>query len=184
MHQAKNLTWKQERFLSEYLLSGNAAEAVRRAGYQTCYPSEVGQGLKRHPRARTALIEAQEARARRLEIQAELVASKYMQFMESALGVKDFETALKALNQLCIKLKVFERHQALPLLEIMEQAPNDQEGMLRATIGVLAIAGKYDELLKALKLKAQLEQASNAEGMYEQALLSLEQLLYSTLSVL
>ena len=67
----------------------------------------------------------------------------------------------------------------------MEKAPNDWEGMLRATIGVLAIAGKYDELLKALKLKAQLEQASNAEGMYEQALLSLEvwKLLFSTLSV-
>ena len=46
MHQAKNLTWKQERFVSEYLLSGNAAEAVRKAGYQTRYPSEVGYGLK------------------------------------------------------------------------------------------------------------------------------------------
>jgi phage terminase small subunit len=174
MHQVRNLTWKQERFVSEYLLSGNAAEAVRRAGYQTRYPSEVGYGFKRHPKVRTALVEAQEARARRLEIQADLVDSKYMQLMEKALEAKDFETALKALNQLCIKLKVVERHQALPLLEIMEQAPNDWEGMLRATIGVLAIAGKYDELLKALKLKAQLEQASNAEGMYEQALLSLE----------
>ena len=174
MHQAKNLTWKQERFVSEYLLSGNAAEAVRKAGYQTRYPSEIGYGLKRHPKVRTALVEAQEARARRLENQADLVASKYMQLMERALDAKDFEAALKALNQLCNKLKVFERHQALPLLEAMEQAPNDWEGMLRATVGALAIAGKYDELLKALKLKAQLEKASNAEGMYEQALLSLE----------
>ena len=56
----------------------------------------------------------------------------------------------------------------------MEQAPNDWEGMLGASTGVLAIAGKYDELLKALKLKAQLEQASNAEWIYEKALLSLE----------
>ena len=123
---------------------------------------------------RTALVEAQEARARRLEIQADLIASNYLQLMERALEAKDFETTLKALNQLCNKLKVFERHQALPLLEIMEQAPYDWEGMLRATIGVLAIAGKYDELLKALNLKAQLEQANNAVGMYEQALLSLE----------
>ena len=152
MHQAKNLTWKQERFVSEYLLSGNAAEAMRRAGYQTRYPSEVGYGLKRHPKVRTALVEAQEARARRLEIQADLVDSKYMQLMERALEAKDFETALKALKQLCDKLKVFQRHQALPLLEIMEQAPNDWEGMLRATIRVLAIAVKYDELFKALKL--------------------------------
>ena len=81
---------------------------------------------------------------------------------------------MKALNQLCNKLKVFVRHQALPLLEIMEQAPNDWEGMLRASIGLLAIAGKYDELLKAWKLKAQLEQSGNAEGMYEKALLSLK----------
>ena len=86
MHQAKSLTWKQERFVSEYLLSGNAAEAVRRAGYQTRYPSKVGYGLKRHPKVRTALVVAQEARARRLEIQAYLVASKYMQLMDKALG--------------------------------------------------------------------------------------------------
>jgi phage terminase small subunit len=46
--------------------------------------------------------------------------------------------------------------------------------MLRATIGVLAIAGKYDELLKALQLKAKIEQGGNAKGIYEQALLSLE----------
>ena len=78
MHRAKSLTWKQERFVSEYLLSGNAAEAVRKAGYQTRYPSEVGYGLKRHRKVRTSLVEAQEARVRRLEIQADLVASKYM----------------------------------------------------------------------------------------------------------
>ena len=97
-----------------------------------------------------------------------------MELIERALETKDFETALQALNQLCQRLRIFERHQALPLLETMEQAPNDWEGMLRATIGVLAIAGNYDELLKALKLKAQLEQSGNAEGMYEKALLSLE----------
>ena len=56
----------------------------------------------------------------------------------------------------------------------MEQAPNDWEGMLGATIGVFAIAGKYDELLKALKLKALLGRSDNAEGMHDKALLSLE----------
>ncbi|MEC8544320.1 MAG: hypothetical protein VXY89_12265 [SAR324 cluster bacterium] len=62
----------------------------------------------------------------------------------------------------------------MPPLEKVEQAPDDWEGILVATIGVFAIAGKFAELLKVLKLKAQLGQASNAEGMYEQALLSLE----------
>ena len=46
--------------------------------------------LKRHPKVRAALIEAQEARARRLEIQADLVASKYVELMERALEAKDF----------------------------------------------------------------------------------------------
>jgi hypothetical protein len=39
---------------------------------------------------------------------------------------------------------------------------------------VLAIAGKYEELLKTSELKAQLEQSGNAEGIYEKALLSLK----------
>ena len=38
---------------------------------------------------------------------------------------------------------------------------------------MLSIAGKYDELLKALRLKALLEQSGNAEGVYKKALLSL-----------
>ena len=94
--------------------------------------------------------------------------------MERALEAKDFETALQTLTQLHQRLRVFERHQALLLLEKMEQAPNDWEGMLSVTIGVFAIAEKYDELLKALKLKALLGRSDNAEGMYEKALLSLE----------
>ena len=157
MQKAKNLIWKQESFISEYLLSGNAAEAVRRAGYQTRYPPQIGNGLKSYPKVRGALIEAQEARARRLEIQADLVASNYVELMERVLEAKDSETALKALNQPCQRLRIFERYQALLLLKKMEQAPNDWEGILRATIRVLAITGKYDELLKAFKLKAQLE---------------------------
>ena len=56
----------------------------------------------------------------------------------------------------------------------MEQATNDNdwEGMLKATIRVPTIAGKYDELLKALKLRAQLDQFGNSVDMYEKALLS------------
>ena len=130
-------------------------------------------GFKKHPKVIAALAEAQES-TRRLEIRTDIVVSKYVELMERALDAKDFETALQALTQLYQRLRIFERHQALPLLETMEQAPNDWEGMLRATVRVLAIAGKYDELLKALKLKAQLEQSGNAEGMYEKALLSLE----------
>ena len=49
--------------------------------------------------------------------------------MERALEARDFETALKAPNQLCQRLRIFERHQALLLLETMEQAPNDWEGI-------------------------------------------------------
>ena len=132
-------------------------------------------GLKKHPKVIAAQAEAQEARTKRLEIRADLVVSKYVELMERAQDAKDFETALQALTQLYQRLRIFERHPSVvAILETMEQAPNDWEGMLGATIEVFAIAGKYDELLKALKLKAQLEQSGNPEGMYEKALLSLE----------
>ena len=130
-------------------------------------------GLKKHPKVIAALAEAQE-RTRRLEIRTDIVVSKYVELMERALDAKDFETALQALTQLYQRLRIFERHQALPLLEKVEQAPYDWEGMLGATIGVFATAGKYDELLKTLKLKALLGRSDNAEGMYEKALRSLE----------
>ena len=107
-------------------------------------------GLKKHSKVIAALAEAQEARTRRLEIRADLVVSKYFELMGRAQDAKDFETALQALTQLYQRLRIFERHQALPLLEIMEQAPNDWEGMLRAMIRVLAIAGKYDEFIEGL----------------------------------
>ena len=131
-------------------------------------------GLKKHLKVKLALAEAQEARTRRLEIRADLVVSKYVELMERAQDAKDFETALQPLTQLYQRPRIFERHQALPLLEKVEQAPYDWEGMLGATIGVFATARKYDELLKALKLKALLGRSDNAEGMYEKALLSLE----------
>ena len=131
-------------------------------------------GLKKHSKVRAALAEAQEARTRRLEIRADLVVSKYFELMGRAQDAKDFETALQALTQLYQRLRIFERHQALPVLEKVEQAPCDWEDMLGATIGMFAIAGKYDELLKALKLKALLGRSDNAEGMHEKALLSLE----------
>ena len=67
-------------------------------------------GLKRHPKVIAALAEAQEARTRRLEIQADLVVSKYVELMERALESKDFETALQALTQLHQRQRIFERH--------------------------------------------------------------------------
>jgi hypothetical protein len=41
-------------------------------------------------------------------------------------------------------------------------------------IRVLTLAGKDNDLLKALRPKAKIEQESNAEGMHKQALLTLE----------
>ena len=174
MHQAKNLTWKQERFVSEYLLSRNAAEALRKSGYQTRYPSEIGYGLKRHPKVRSALIEAQEARARRLEIQADLVASKYVELMERALEAKDFETALQALNQLCQRLRIFERHQALPLLEIMEQDPDNLEELVDQFLWINTSLGNWSYVLRALELKVKLAGKEKGELNYEEMLNSLE----------
>ena len=98
-------------------------------------------GLKKHSKVIAALAEAQEARTRRLEIRADLVVSKYFELMGRAQDAKDFETALQALTQLYQRLRIFERHQALPLLEIMEQAPNDWKVCWEPLLGCLRLLG-------------------------------------------
>lgn len=54
MNTEKKLTLRQERFVLEYLVSLNAAEATRKAGYSVKYAREIGfQNLEKlHIRAR------------------------------------------------------------------------------------------------------------------------------------
>ena len=109
-----------------------------------------------------------------MEIQADLVASKYVKLIEEALEAKDFETALQALNQLCQRLRIFERHQALPLLEIMEQDPDNLEELVDQFLWINTSLGNWSYVLRALEMKVKLAGKEKEELNYEEMLNSLE----------
>jgi len=64
------LTQRQRRFVEQYLILGNASEAARRAGYGAGTVKAAASRLKRSPAIMKALEDANEARAKRTQIDA------------------------------------------------------------------------------------------------------------------
>lgn len=69
----RGLTPRQQRFVEEYLVCGNAAEAARRIGLSEKNAKANGFRLARRPMVAAAIKAAQEASARRTEISADRV---------------------------------------------------------------------------------------------------------------
>ena len=127
MNESPNLTLKQQRFIEEYQVDGNGTQAVLRAGYKTNYPAEMAYGLLRHPKVKHTLQDAQNARSERLQMQVDSTVKQYIELKDKALEACDYQTSLRALNQLARHLKIFEHYHASPLLEAIEKDPNNLE---------------------------------------------------------
>jgi phage terminase small subunit len=67
------LTQRQRKFVEQYLILGNAAEAARRAGYAAGTVKAAGSSLKRAPKIVAAIAAANDARAKRTSIDADRV---------------------------------------------------------------------------------------------------------------
>lgn len=70
------LTQRQRRFVEHYLVSANASEAARRAGYSERSAKSAASQLKRSPAIVAALAAAQAARAARMELSADRVLAE------------------------------------------------------------------------------------------------------------
>ena len=127
MNASPNLTFKQQRFIEEYRVDGNDSQAVLRAGYKTKHPAEMAYGLLRNTKVKHTLQDAQNARSERLQMRVDSTFQQYIELKEKALEACDYQTSLMALNQLVKYLKIFEHYHAKPLLEGIEQNPDDLE---------------------------------------------------------
>ena len=78
------LTIKQDRFCNEYVISGNAAEAARRAGYREKCARQVGSENLTKPYIQTALQARQQAHAAQLELTRQDVISALLGAIETA----------------------------------------------------------------------------------------------------
>ena len=73
-HSTKSgLTQKEERFIAEYLIDGNATRSVEAAGYSTKWPQKMGSDMLKKQHIQAALEAAQKKIAKKLDIKAEQV---------------------------------------------------------------------------------------------------------------
>ena len=174
MNASPNLTFKQQRFIEEYRVDGNGSQAVLRAGYKTKHPAEMAYGLLRNTKVKHTLQDAQNARSERLQMRIDSTFQQYIELKEKALEVCDYQTSLRALNQLVKYLKIFEHYHASPLLEAIEKNPENLEELVDQFLWINTSLGNWSYVLRALELKVKLAGKENGEWDYEEMLSSLE----------
>ena len=174
MNASPNLTFKQQRFVEEYQVDGNGSQAVLRAGYKTNYPAEMAYGLLRNTKVKHSLQDAHNARRERLQMQVDSTVREYIELKDRALKACDYQTSLRALNQLVKHLKIFDHYHAVPLLEALEKDPDNLEELVEQFLWINTSLGNWSYVLRALELKVKLAGKEKGELNYEEVLNSLE----------
>ena len=174
MNAFPNLTFKQQRFVEEYQVDGNGSKAVLRAGYQTKHPAEMAYGLLRNTKVKHTLQDAQNARSERLQMQVKFDVKQYIDLNDRALEACDYQTSLRALNQIVKHLKIFEHYHAAPLLDVIENNPYNLEELIDQSLWINTSLGNWSYVLRALELKVKLTGEKKEEWDLEEMLNSLE----------
>ena len=174
MNASPNLTFKQQRFIEEYRVDGNGSQAVLRAGYKTKHPAEMAYGLLRNTEVKHTLQDAQNARSERLQMRVYSTFQQYIELKEKALEACDYQTSLRALNQLVKHLRIFEHYHATPLLEALEKDLGNLEELVDQFLWINTSLGNWAYVLRALELKVKLAGKEKGELNYEEMLGSLE----------
>ena len=174
MNASPNLTFKQQRFVEEYQVDGSGSHAVLGAGYQTKHPAEMAYGLLRNTKVKDSLQAAQNARRERLQMRVDSTVKQYIELKNRALEACDYQTSLRALNQLAKHLKIFEHYHAAPLLDAIEKNPEELEELVDQFLWINTSLGNWSYVLRALELKVKLAGKEKEELKYEEMLSSLD----------
>ena len=95
---------------------------------------------------------------------------QYIELKERALEACDYQTSLRALNQLVKYLKIFEYYHAAPLLEAIEKNPEELEELVDQFLWINTSLGNWSYVLHALKLRVKLAGKEKGELNYEEML--------------
>ena len=82
------LTPKQQRFVSEYLRSGNASEAAKAAGYSEKYAAQNADKLLKNTKVARAIEKGQERRNDRLELEEDFELKKAIELLDMCMRPK------------------------------------------------------------------------------------------------
>ena len=173
MNTSPNLTFKQQRFVEEYQVDGNGSQAVLRAGYKTNYPAEMAYGLLRNTKVQHTFRMLRTPVVIVCKCGQNSTVKQYIELKDKALEACDYQTSLRALNQLVKHLKIFEHYHASPLLEAIEKNPDGLEELVDQFLWINVSLGNWSYVLRALELKVNLAGKEKGELNYDEMLSSL-----------
>lgn len=106
------LTFKQERFVAEYLVDGNAKRAAEAAGYSARTAVRIGSENLAKPEIKRAIAAALKAQQKRTLITADQVLRDIERIAAKAEGAGEFNAALRGKELLGKHYKLFtEKHE-------------------------------------------------------------------------
>lgn len=112
MSRKPGITDKQERFIAEYLVDGNATRAAIAAGYSERTAARIGSELLARPHVRAAVTEGRKRIAAKLELTAEKVLTDLDRLAMKAEKAGKFSDAIRARELQGKHLKLFtEKHE-------------------------------------------------------------------------
>ena len=89
-------------------------------------------------------------------MQVDSTVKQYIELKEKALEACDYQTSLRALNQLVKHLKIFEHYHAAPLLDAIEKNPEELEELVDQFLWINTSLGNWSCVLRATNQKAQI----------------------------
>ena len=133
----------------------------------------MAYGLLRYSKVKHTLQDAQNALSERLQMQVDSTLKHYIELKDKVQLACDYQTSLRALNQLAKHLKIFEHYYAAPLLEAIEQDPDNLDELVDQFLWINTPMGNWSYVLRALKLEVKVTERDKGELNYEELLNSL-----------
>jgi type II secretory pathway component PulJ len=133
----------------------------------------MAYGLLRNTKVKHTLQDAQNARSQRLQMRVDSTVQQYIELKDRVLDACDYQTSLKALNQLVKHLRIFEHYHAAPLLDAIEKGPDHLDELIDQFLWSNTSLGNWSYVLRALELKVKLAGEKKEAWDYEEMLNSL-----------
>ena len=132
----------------------------------------MAYGFLRNTKVKHTLQDAQNARSQRLQMRVDSV-QQYIELKDRVLDACDYQTSLRALNQLVKHLRILEHYHAAPLLDAIEKGPDNLDELIDQFLWINTSLGNWSYILRALEWKVKLAGEKKEEWDYEEMLNSL-----------
>jgi len=133
----------------------------------------MAYGFLRNTKVKHTLQDAQNARSQRLQMRIDSTVQQYIELKDRVLDACDYQTSLRALNQLVKHLRILEHYHAAPLLDAIEKGPDNLDELIDQFLWINTSLGNWSYVLRALELKVKLAGEKKEEWDYEEMLNSL-----------